>query len=123
MSDPERWAKKTQTGDARNERHMKSLSQNKESKGPMNQLTSWWSSVDFISNLSSCARWAGAVIGILILVLGHRAETLKKRAREIESERSKAVIEEIKKTSAKQHADLVAETKMLKGWWKNRDLI
>lgn len=45
---------------------------------------SWWNSVDAVNTASSTARWLGAIIGVIVLILGHRASTLQARAKAAE---------------------------------------
>ena len=55
---------------------------------------SWWNSPDTVSLASSIARWAGACIAVVILILGHRLTTLQGMAKEIEKNKTEAAIEE-----------------------------
>ncbi len=57
-------------------------------------MTSWWNSPDAVSLASSVARWAGAFIAIVILVLGHRLSTLQGLAKVEERKKTEAAIED-----------------------------
>jgi hypothetical protein len=66
-------------------------------------MWSWWDSPDTVSLLSSLARWAGALIAVVILVLGHRLATLQKRQNKIKDD----TVEEL--TKARQPGIITPE--------------
>jgi len=57
-----------------------------------NLMWSWLDSVDAVSTASSIARWVGAIVAIVILILGHRLSALQSLAK---SNERKAADEQI----------------------------